>query len=365
MNKKKFQRQLDNALKSGSVTIYSVERFFKEDRKSFFNNEKIENLISENFASIVNGVGKGNIDTLIDTLYSHEGMREFLERDETIKYLLDSSEYYDFEAIVFDSALKDKAKEYIVNNFDYVVGNYSVKKMTPLYERMKFSDELKSKLDSYFEGKEEEFLRGVLTSTLSFKGNVDEKQLSDLVHLVKPLVDTALVREKCKITDTKVLRGGGYSNVLQIGDTVIKVGLPRKTFEIPNDKRILQPILRRDLRAEHGINAVIEVSDRVETDLVLSEDEMYKIYKDMRDRGIVCGDFKHGNIGRLIRDNTPRNNPENGMIGNVSETLEVGEYVILDTDFISSEGDPNIDLTSDMSSKFEKRYQSQVMNKSR
>lgn len=365
MNKKKFKNKLDNALKNGSLTIYFVRKLFEEEKRSLFNNEKIEDLVSANFASIVDGVGKGNVDTLVDTLYEHESMRSFLEREDTIKYLLDTVEVYDFETIVFSSALKDKAKQFIENNFDYVINNYDLKKITEIYDGMHLSDEMKEKMDEYFSGKEEEFLRDVLTSTLSFKGNVDEKQLSTLVHLVKPLVDTALVREKCRITDTKILRGGGYSNVLQIGNTVIKVGLPRKTFEIPNDKRILQPILRRDLRREQGINAVIEVSDRVDTDIVLSEEEMYKIYKDMRDRGIVCGDFKHGNIGVLLRDNTPRNIKENGMRGNVTETLKAGEYVLLDTDFIYSEDDPNIDLTSDMSRKFEKRYQSQMMNKGR
>lgn len=365
MNKHKFKNKLDNALKNGVISMHFVDRLFKEEKRSLFNNEKIENLVSANFDSFVKVAGEGNVDTLIDTLYGHETMRPFLEREDTIKYLLDTSRPNDFDLIVFSSALKDKAQEYIRNNFDYVISNYPVKKITPLYERMQFNEESKKKLDDYFDEKKEDFLRDVLTSTLSIKGNVDKKQLYTLVELVKPLVDTALVREKCKITDTKTVHGGGFSNVLIIGDTVIKVGLPRKTFEIPNDKRLLQPHFRRDLREEHGIDAVIEVSDRVDTDLILSEDEMYAIYKDMRDRGIVCGDFKHGNIGVLLRDNVPRNKKENGMIGNVTETLEVGEYVILDTDFIYSEDDPNIDLTSDMSRKFEKRYQSQTMNKTR
>ena len=86
------------------------------------------------------------------------------------------------------------------------------------------------------------------------------------------------------------------------------------------------------------------------------------IYKDMRSRGIVCGDFKYGNIGVLLKDNPPRNNIKNGMIGEVKETLGVGEYVLLDTDFIYKEDDKNIDLTSDMSRSFESRYQKEKAN---
>ena len=62
---------------------------------------------------------------------------------------------------------------------------------------------------------------------------------------------------------------GAFSNVLRIGDTIVKVGIPRKTFNIPNDKRILQPYLRNDLSEKFGINAVIEVCDRVDTDIFL------------------------------------------------------------------------------------------------
>ena len=312
MNKNKFKSKLDNALKNGFISMRFVDSLFKEEKRSLFNNAKIEDLISANFASFVKVAGEGNVDTLIDTLYEHETMRPFLESEDTIKYLLDTSSPSDFDLIVFSSALKDKAKEYIANNFDYVISNYPIKKITPLYERMQFNEESKKKMDDYFDEKKEEFLRDVLTQTLSIKGKVNEEQLDTLVQLVKPLVDTALAREKCKITDTKTIHGGGFSNVLIIKDTVIKVGLPRKTFEIPNDKRLLQPHLRRDLSSEYGIDAVIEVSDRVDTDLILSEDEMYAIYKDMRDRGIVYGDFKQGNIGILLKDNTPRNNSKNG-----------------------------------------------------
>ena len=137
---------------------------------------------------------------------------------------------------------------------------------------------------------------------------------------------------------------------------IVKVGLPRKTFDIPNDKRILQPYLRKDLSKEYGVEAVIEVSDRVDTDISLSEDELYEIYKDMRNRGIVCGDFKYDNVGKLIKPNISHNDEINGMIGEISETFNSGEYVIIDTDFIYNENDPNIDLTSNLSSKFENRY---------
>ena len=121
--------------------------------------------------------------------------------------------------------------------------------------------------------------------------------------------------------------------------------------------------MRRDLSEEFGIEATIEVSDRVDTDISLNEDELYAIYKDMRDRGVVCGDFKYDNIGKLLKPNTPRNNPSNGMIGEVNETLNPGDYVIIDTDFIYREADPNLNLSSNLSSEFESRYKNEQTKK--
>ena len=357
MNKKKFKNELDRARKKGVVSVYFLENLFKNEKKSFFNNEKIENLISENFSIIMDSVHKGNKDTIIDALYNHESMRPFLEKEETIKYILDSITYHDFESVIYESALKDKAQQYVRDNFDYIISNYPLKKIIPIYRRMELNEDMKEKIDRYLNKNKEKFLSEILSNTLSFRGKLDKKQLDTLMGIVTPIVDKILEKENCDIVNSRVVFGGAFSSVLIIGDNVIKVGIPRKTFNIPNDKRILQPYLRRDLSEEQGIEAVIEVSDRVDTDINLSEEELYAIYKEMRDRGIVCGDFKYNNIGKLIKDNPPRNNAKNGMIGVVSETLKVGDYVILDTDLIYNEKDPNIVLDSDMSRRFENMYQ--------
>lgn len=365
MNRNKFKNKLDRARKNSFVTPFFVENLFKEERKSFFNNEAIETLIENNFASMMDGVSEGNIQLFIDAIYRHQTMHHFLEKEETIKYILDNCKYFDFKPMLDESEIKDRVQEFIYNNFDYVLANYSLKKIVYIYEYMELSDEMKVKLDKYLNTKKEEFLSVLLSNTLSFRGNVDKDKLAALFEVVVPIVDHLLEKENCRITDIKILLSGSYSNVLRIGESIIKVGIPRKTFNIPNDKRILQPHLRKDLSEEFGIEATIEVCDRVDTDFIISEDELYDLYKEMRDRGIVCGDFKYGNIGKLIRSNPPRNNPQYGMMGDVSETLEAGEYVMLDTDFIYREGDPHIELSSDLSRKFESRYQRQSIKKGR
>ena len=365
MNKIKFETNLNRAIKNNALTIYMVNRFFKDEKKSLFNNEKIENLVQEHFSELVKGIGKGNVDVLIDTLYEQDSMRKFLESDSTVKYLLDNSTHYDFEALFFESSIKNQAQQYIRNNFDHVIETYSLKHIVSIYKRMPLTKEMKYKIDNYFEKHKEEFLKEILTVNLSIKGQIDDKQMDTLIGLVTKAVVKALKDENCTITDTKNIVGGGFSNVIMIGNTIIKVGLPRKTFNIPNDKRLLQPHLRKDFSKSHGVNAVIEVCDKVDTNITLSDDQLYQIYKDLRERGIVCGDFKYDNVGRLLKDNLPRNSVNNGMIGEVKETLKAGDYVILDTDFIYKEDDPNIELTSDMSRRFERRYQENKVTKSK
>jgi len=365
MNKKKFEKQLAAIQKNGSFSLYYIESLFREEKRSLFNNEKIETLIARNFPVMMRCAGRGNIDSFIDTLYSHENMKSFLENEDTIKYILDNVEYDDLELIINDSLISKTAQKFVHDNLDYILENYSVKKIVPIYEHVELNEHERAKMNKYFDSKKEDFLSEVLTRTLSLKGNIDKNKLNVLLGVVSKIVDDALKKENCKITDIKILMSGAFSNVIRIGDTIIKVGIPRKTFNIPNDKRILQPYLRRDLTEEFGIEATIEVCDRVDTDISLSEDELYAIYKDMRHRGVVCGDFKYDNIGKLIKPNTPRNKVSNGMIGEVKETLDMGDYVVIDTDFIYSEDDPKLNLSSNLSSKFESRYMNEQRKKSK
>lgn len=366
MNKKKFKKILNNVVKNNSASAFFVDRLFKEEKKALFNNERIEVLIEKNFPAIFKAVSGGNVDIFINALYSHESMIPFIEKEETIKYILDTVEHYDFDAIINDSDIKEKAREFIKDNIDYVLSNYNMKKVVRIYDSMNLDDDMKAKMEKYFKDKKKTFLSEILTKTLSFNMNkIDDSKMDELLTTVEGIVDKVLQKENCKITDVKILMSGRYSNVLSIGDYVIKVGIPRRTFNMPNHERILQPYLRREFSDDNGIGATIEVCDRVDTDVSISEEEMYQFYKEMRDKGIVCGDLKYDNVGKLIKSNPPRNNPNNGMIGNVSETLQVGEYVLIDTDFVFREDDPDIHMSSDLSQKFESRYKSQKINKGR
>ena len=118
MNKKKFLKELDKANKNKTLTPFRINELFNE-RKSFFNDAKVDDLIKENFKDVVTSMPKGNIDVGINTLYSKASMKEFLEKEGTIKTILDNCEYFDFKSIISDSDIHKQAKKFVNDNFDY------------------------------------------------------------------------------------------------------------------------------------------------------------------------------------------------------------------------------------------------------
>ena len=124
---------------------------------------------------------------------------------------------------------------------------------------------------------------------------------------------------------------GGFSLVYAIGDQVLKIGKPRGKFQIPNHKRILQPFYRGNFANDKGEDfACIEISDKIETLDESQGIDLYEIYKELRESGIVWSDIKLKNLGRLKGLNMPTyegkkfdSNPEfNGLLGKV-ETTEI------------------------------------------
>lgn len=163
-----------------------------------------------------------------------------------------------------------------------------------------------------------------------------------------------------------------------IGDYILKIGSMRTNEKIPNDKRILQPIIRQELEPGEMKNYeynFIEVQNAVDKDWHEGmtekqiEDILYEVYADMRSRGIIWTDIKKDNVGRLLKPNkinytyTDIDGEEKdlrpteeatGIIGEIQESdvLPAGEYVVLDTDFITRKDV----ITTDMYRKFETRY---------
>ena len=91
-------------------------------------------------------------------------------------------------------------------------------------------EENKDKMHEYYLKNKEGFLKEILTTTLSIRGNLTEKESGALIKIVSNIVDKTMVHEKAKVMDIKTLLAGSFSSVIRVGDTIIKVGTPRKTL---------------------------------------------------------------------------------------------------------------------------------------
>ena len=202
----------------------------------------------------------------------------------------------------------------------------------------------------------------------------NKKDINFLIALYYEL----LKKQNLDIKDIELLGEGEYSTVYKVGDFCVKVGDERENDKIPYHRRLLQPLVRETTYTltEEGI--FIELQNAVDKDWYegLSDyqinEELYKIYKEMRKDGIIWTDIKRENVGRLLKQNTTNysigtlegdldspemlkevenemkvSNDAVGIIGGKDEKpLQAGELVIIDSDLIYSEDE--IDIEEEM-----------------
>lgn len=201
----------------------------------------------------------------------------------------------------------------------------------------------------------------------------DLNEINDpsLIETIKILILEVSKNENVNLSDITLERGG-YSLILFIGNKVFKIGSERGTEKLPNNPYIIKPLLRTRLES-NGQSCFVEITEKVNTKERPSYEELYQIYKNLRDLGLVWTDVKDKNVGRLIRDNKiywneniePTDEVLNFDSKRGNDTLKSGDLVILDADFIFDENDPNIKYTNNKNTSFEERYKKESNRKGR
>lgn len=145
----------------------------------------------------------------------------------------------------------------------------------------------------------------------------ESKKQQDAEEVIKLMLQEVLKHEKKQLSDIKQVGDGGYSSAFQIGSKIIKIGQAPETYEIAkNSKRFLKPLIRHKLELineEGKIDTIsVEITEAVDTNTNVTEEELYAIYKELREEGIIWTDAKSSNVGRLLKPNVPhfkRNKP--------------------------------------------------------
>ena len=245
-------------------------------------------------------------------------------------------------------------------------------------ELKKLSIRFAKKIDDKINQNQDEVCKHILIKSLrkgTQSANISLKDINDYSLTLQLLIKDLLNSEHKKFSDMRKVGEGVYSNVYQIGTKIIKIGAPRQTHKIPNHRRILQPIARKELTNEMGRPiGSIEVTDEVDTSKEtlskITEEDLYKIYKELRADGIVWGDPKIDNLGVLKRANKPTLNGKDFYVAQNSvgfrseifpKPLQRGDFVITDLDYLYYENDKDKKVNKNSYVlKFERRYRSEV-----
>lgn len=220
-----------------------------------------------------------------------------------------------------------------------------------------------SKVKDYIDNNPEKAINSIFCET----SNLVKMKDKTLKEVVKLIILDVLKNENAKLSDI-TYNGGGFSRVLLIGNKVIKIG-NRDTKSFPNNPYIISPLLRKKLEF-NGESCFVEVTERVDTSKKASKDELYQLFKNLRNLNLIWTDIKESNVGRLKKENIihwrQNLNPTDEVLGldvKRGETvLKEGNLVILDADFIYDENDPDINYTNNkyIYDEFEKRYQREI-----
>lgn len=259
------------------------------------------------------------------------------------------------------------AIEYKGNNKQIIYDNLTlfIENAQNLYALMNFVKDnpaALSQVKSYIDNNEEKAINSIFCET-DHLVKIKEPTLKEIIKLI--ILDV-MKNENVKFSDI-TYNGGGFSRILLIGDKVIKLG-DRVTKSFPNNPYIVAPLLRQEF-AINNEKCFAEVTERVDTSIKPSKEELYQLYKNLRNLGLKWTDIKEANVGRLKKRNIihwqENLNPTEEVLGLGAKRgkaiLEKGELVILDADFIYDENDPNINYTNNkpLYDEFEKRYQAE------
>lgn len=177
--------------------------------------------------------------------------------------------------------------------------------------------------------------------------------------------------------DISIAGLGAYAIVIKVGDLVVKVSSDRgshSTFEIPYHPRILKPIIRKkDISTDYNRPLYIELQDEVDTNSRITNEELLKIYIELRKANIKGCDLTKFNVGRLKRPNVgypigygpPSNNESLGLCGDdipIQNVLQAGELVVFDLDYLYSANDEKAQFTQGVPDII-RRYEAEFVKK--
>lgn len=361
MNERKFLKKINSKLnKDGDFTHLAVHDLLMDNQMvvnskkrnmlgkvfaKFRKTKSVEQIISDNFETIMNKTNGQQIELLCEMLIQNETVVPIIF--DNFDTLLNRINNLDIDIYTVSSIFRmvvkiPNSEELIKENINAIIQKTSGENIFEVAQELKgISENIDDTLNEALEDQKLDVARYILDSgtrcnATNYK-KVNDVLLDEYSGKLLSLMNKVLQDEQVQMIDITELGRGSYSKVLQIGEKVLKVGAPREIGQIPKHPRILQPLLETNfMDSENQLFACIELSTKAEKlkEEDYQEDKLYELYQSLRDDGIIWTDAKFANVGKID-----------------------GKLVVIDRDFIYKEGNPNIIWQENTYAKsFEKRY---------
>lgn len=348
------------------VTPDYIDQMLKKEDKTEIQYNTIIKSIKDNYETILKNTPNEFLIMVIIKLCQNQDLKKFMEDNfESIIKIIPKSSIPNVTNIYLYGKSDQDVNEFLSKITHILlaeINNENLADYLLIYSIKNISEEVRNTLNNKIKSNKKNFIRTYILKSEEYY-SIDD----DMLHLLEKLIEEILEHENKDWIDIEYIKSGAYSHVYKIGSKILKIGEERATYRIPYDKRILQPLIRLNLSDLSKTNkGTIEVSEEVDTNIDLTDEELYILYKELRERGIILADLKSQNLGRLLKDNKKYWNKSLsaskialGYIDDASreeEILKQGEIVIIDTDYIFYEDDPNLEWGNGISNRLEKRY---------
>ena len=383
-NKDKIRKYADYILKNCSdynwITSYLI----------MYDGDELIDAIINNY----NKLKENNIDTypIINriTKYPNDKLISYIDKlipvidDFTLRNILDKIKdneevmNYIIEKYLINSTISIKLTSFLLKNnlyidkvyqnFDNIISN-NIKDLYELKKQGTLNEEASTKITKKVQNNEE-YLDNTIEDILKeiYGEKFNSKDFKVGIDTIKIIIKELCQNENKTYGDIEYLGKGTFSYVLAVGDKVLKIGIKRYTDSFPNNPYIITPLLRESIKINEENKIFLEVTERVDTKTEVTTEELYQLYKKIRDLGLVWTDVAKRNVGRLKKDNIVH---WNTPLSPTDEALELkkyinapqlkkGDLIILDADHIYEGYKYNL-----TNKEFEDRYQEELKEKNK
>ena len=229
-----------------------------------------------------------------------------------------------YEKLFINRLIDNNEQDYIVNNIKNIIkGNYSLND--------KLLDYLKNNVDNIEENKVRT-IKYLIVKYLSSNSNLDDENVLKLYSFLSRIVKN----ENKTIFDIRKIHTGGFSKIYKVNNKIIKIGMKRVCDEIVDNNRILLP----EFKGYVG-NDYIEVTDYLNNKENITEEDVYSVYKELRNQGVMWLDPTVYNLARIDKENIIKQKKRKNTIKElginkndkyIDRDLNENDLVIIDLD---------------------------------